>query len=379
MIGSRSRLARARGHFLAIAMLVLALVLGACGGDEANPAAGAEDSADQPATEGVASGGPAEVDNIATYEGEDRQELLEAGAAEEGCLNLYTNPTPDITDALVAAYTEKYPQVEVSITRGGSSELAQRIAEEHSAGLHQVDVVETTSSVLDELQSAGITQPFFTPQAENYADGAVDSDGYYVTSRESHIALGYNTDLVSAEDAPKTYEDLLDPKWKGRMAIPGSATGVRFVANMELEYGEEFLQALSEQDITLQNISGRALADLVVAGEVALSPAIYDSHIAVSSEQGAPVAWQPLEPVIALPTGPSVAAEAPCLHAALLYIDFILSEEGQEIYLDHGYQSARSGLPSGDVDYEKVYLDTRDDYLDRFEEWEGMLQQYFIG
>jgi iron(III) transport system substrate-binding protein len=317
----------------------------------------------------------ADVLAVATYTGADRESKLVDAAKAEGELDLYTNPTGDITDAIVAAFEKKYPDIKLKVTQGDSSDLARRISEESSGGRHTVDIIETTTGALGELGKAGLLSKFSSPEEKAYSPDAVRDE--YVGVRESYLGLGYNTKLVPTAEVPKTIDDLLDPKWKKKIVLPTSATGVRWIAALELTRGKEFVQKLAKQEIRGQNVSGRALADLVVSGEVALSPTIYNSHVTVSKAKGAPIAWQPLEPVIAVPTALALAVNAPHPNAAMLYVDFALSKAGQEIYRSKGYDSARTDMAGGN-DFKKIYVDTRDDFSDSFPQWEKDMRDLLL-
>lgn len=338
--------------------IALAMTVVACGSDGGS----SQDSSDS-------------LVQVAHYAGSDRAEMLLEGAEKEATLNLYTNPTDDITAPIVEAFEKKYPDIEVKVTNSDSADLARRVAEEASAGRSVADVIETTTGALDELHRAQLLSGYTSPETDAYDPDTVKD--YFVGVRESYLGLGYNTDKVKPEDVPKTLEDLLDPKWKGQIALPTSATGVRWVAALELARGKEFVEEMKGQEIKGQDISGRALADFIVSGEVALSPTIYNSHVAVSSEQGAPIAWQPIEPVVAVPTAVALTNFAPHPHAAMLYIDFVLSKEGQEIYKSKGYDSARTDMPSSG-DFEKIYVDTREDYAEEFPKWESDMRSLFV-
>src|SRR5262249_8579329 len=145
-----------------------------------------------------------------------------------------------------------------------------------------------------------------------------------------------------AEQAPRTYADLVDPRWKGRMALSGSSsTPVNWVATMALVHGVEFVRKLAAQNIRVYNITGRALANLMISGEVVLSPTIYNSHVIESARKGAPLAWQAPGPVPVIDAAVAVARKAPHPHASMLFLDFSLSKEAALIYADLGYDSPR--------------------------------------
>lgn len=342
-------------------LLLIAVTVSACGATDSEPSGNGT----------VTPSGPASAEEIAVYAGADREDVLRSGAKNEGSVNLYTNPTGDITKAVVAAFEAEYPDIKVNVTQGGPSDLSQRVAQEFSARQPRADVIETSAGTLGELKTAELLVKFTSPEASAYKEGSVTD--YLATVRQSYIGLGYNTDLLSEAEVPKSIDDLLDAKWKGKMAIPTSTTGVGWVAALELTKGKEFIEKLAAQEIQGQNVSGRALADFVVSGEVELSPTIYNSHVALSSGKGAPIAWQALEPVIASPTAVALANGSPHPNAAMLYIDFVLSKAGQDIYSEYNYDSARTDIPS-DFEFETIYVETRDDYAERYPDWENDMQ-----
>src|SRR5919198_4573673 len=287
---------------------------------------------------------PKTVSEIALYEGADRQALLEAGARAEGRLMVYTSGVDTQIGPLIDGFSAKYPFIKVDRFRASNEELIPRILEEYRANRYDFDALETTTDSTSVLKEAGALQPFHSPELANYPKDAIDPDNMFAPVRESYVGLGYNPTLVKAEDAPKTFDDLLDPRWKSRMTIAGSSTGVRFVGNVLLTKGPDFLKQLGEQQIRVQSISGRALADLVIAGEVPLAPTIFDSHVSDSKGKGAPIQWLPLEPTVVNLGAVSIASKAPHPYAGMLFVDFLLSEEGQKLYKAAGYGSARTGM-----------------------------------
>lgn len=323
---------------------------------------------------------PSTVAELATYMGADRQQLLEAGARQEGKMLLYTSGI--LTQAvrpLIDAFTAKYPFVKVDVFRADNQELVQRITQEYQAGRYDFDVIETTVEAVQILKETGRLQAFKSPEFAAYPKDALDADGFFAPVRESYVGMGYNTQLISREEAPKTVDDLLDPKWRGKMWVAGSGTGIRFVGNVVTTKGEEFLQKLREQRIRTQEISGRALADLVISGEVPLSPTIFDSHAFNSKKQGAPIDWLPLEPTTVNLGVVALAQRSPHPHAALLFIDFALSETGQNIYVGSEYGSARQGMQGTNKNFKKLYLENVvKDYVAAYEKWEKLFKSTFV-
>ena len=332
----------------------------------------------------AASGKPMTFEELALYRGSDRQQVLEAGARKEGGLLVYTSHTRMDAD-VKPAFEKKYPFIKMEVFRSSSGPLARRTLEEYRAGQFQVDAFELTPNGLVVLNKAGLLQPFHTPRLAKYEDDvkerAKGDAVYYVGVRESHIGLGYNNKLIPRQETPKSYDDLLNPKWKGKMAIAGSDTGVRWVGYLSETKGKEFIKKLAAQDIRVQNVSGRALNDLVISGEVPLSPTIYDSHVRLSKAKGAPEDWIPLEPAITNLGSGAVAKKPAHPHAALLFVDFMLSDECQKIYLETGYGSPNIDIMGREGKFKKAFLEAiydDDALIKKVAEWRKLLQNEFI-
>src|SRR5262249_28728137 len=154
-----------------------------------------------------------------------------------------------------------------------------------------VDAIELTTGGLYPLRDAGLLQSYWSPEMAAYPKESMEPGHYWVLDYESYLSLGYNTDLVPEADAPKTYDDLLNPKWKGKMALPGTSTMANWIGAVLKEKDVAYLRKLGQQDFRIYEVSARAVANLVISGEVPLSPAIFNSHVTNSREQGAHIAW----------------------------------------------------------------------------------------
>jgi iron(III) transport system substrate-binding protein len=311
---------------------------------------------------------PATIAEIATYAGADRQSVLEAGAKREGTVLIYATGTQ--ADPLYEAFAKKYPFIKVESFKGDSPTVTRRVIEEYAANTYLVDTLDLAVAGLRPMMEAGLLQPYRSPEQSKFVPTAIEPKGHWTIDYESYVGLGYNTKLISEAEAPKTYEDLLDPKWRGKMAVPGSSTLGNWIGAMIMDRGEPFVRRFAEQKIRVYEVSARAVANLVVSGEVPLSPALFNSHMANSQDQGAPVDWRPLGGVYATTGAMALAAKAPHPHAAMLFIDFILSQEGQSLYQKLGYASSRTDLPVKQAKPTKVYYFGDDpDYQEKYEKW----------
>jgi iron(III) transport system substrate-binding protein len=176
-------------------------------------------------------------------------------------------------------------------------------------------------------------------------------------------------------------KDLLNPKWKGKMSIVSTTTGTRWIGSTLEAMGREFLEKMAEQDVKVQNMSGAALAGLVVSGEVPLSPTIFDANITQAKQKGAPVEWRPLEPVVTTVAYSGLIAKAPHPHAALLFLDYIHSKEGQQLIMKGGLWSPREDVGRLEQKFKKSYIDEKysvEEAEKKYAEWDGLMQRLFI-
>jgi iron(III) transport system substrate-binding protein len=322
---------------------------------------------------------PRTVEAIANYTGDDRQKLLEEGARREGSLLLYTTGTQ--IKPLLDRFEQKYPYLRIELVRASSADTARKVVEEYQAGYEKVDAFELASHGLVVPRDEGILQPFTSPELASFQPDAIEGKRHWVVVRESYTGIGFNNKLVPADKAPKTYQDLLDPQWKGKMTLSGvSTTAVNWVGTMVLVHGADFVRKLGQQNIRVYNLTGRALANLMISGEVALSPTIYNSHVAASADKGAPLSWFAPGPVPVTDSGMAIARKAPHPHAAMLLIDFLMSKEGAALYQELGYDSPRRDMaaPGAAVQVEKLYLTNRPAFLREYETWARLYQDVFV-
>ncbi|MFC1816130.1 extracellular solute-binding protein, partial [Thermodesulfobacteriota bacterium] len=278
--------------------------------------------------------------------GADRQQILEEGARKEGKLIFYTTGTQ--AKYIVKAFQKKYPYIKLELWRGGTNKLIPRVLEEYKVGRHIADVIGATQSAEIVLQEAGLFQPFYSPELAYIEENAIKSaPGGGVVSAghfQSGIGFGYNTKSIKKDQLPKTYQDLLNPKWRGKLTITHNSTGVHWIANLLEAYGEEFVKKMAEQQFIVHVMSNRTLLDLIIAGEYDFSPVIFDSQVGAANKRGAKVEWISLGTIPAYLGQIMLPKYSAHPHAAMLYIDFDLSKEAGEIYKSEGYNSPRKDI-----------------------------------
>src|SRR6201997_1462552 len=265
-------------------------------------------------------------------------ELIEA-ARKEGKISYYSALELSTAERLGKAFEAKYPGISVHVERSGAERIYQRIAQEQSSGINAVDVANSTDPAhyLD-WKSKDWLAPYVPDDvAQHFPADQVDPDGTYATSCAWIETIGYNSSLVKAEDAPKSYADLLDPKWQGKIvkAHPGYSGAIMtatFVLSREL--GWQFFEKLAQQKI-LQVQSAADPPKKLLLGERAVMADGNDYNLALLKEQGKPVEVvyaSEGSPLIIVPSG--VFRNAPNPNAARLFQSHFLSLEGQQMLVD---------------------------------------------
>lgn len=291
---------------------------------------------------------PRTLDELATYTGSDRHQILLEGAKAEGKIVWYTSLS-GVYRELVNAFKKKYPEIDVEVYRGGSTDLGPRLLNEAQAGRFVADALESTPGLLMLLRERNILKAYTSPELTRYPDEAktkADSSRiYWVTDREAYLGFGYNTRLISAAEAPKNFQDLLRPELKGKMAVTTESSTSRVIGSMIKVKGEEFVKRLQTQEIRMFKASSAGFLDLIAAGEVAGSFVVFRNQVAVMKERKAPVEWVALDVAPTNAGGSAVIANAPHPHAALLFTDFVIGPDGQKLMEQFRYGVAWKDYP----------------------------------
>jgi iron(III) transport system substrate-binding protein len=294
--------------------------------------------------------------DILTYRGADRQERLVEGAKKEGKLVLYSAMI--VNQALrpiTTAFQQKYPFIKMSYWRADSEEIMVKFIAEVRANNVVGDVLESGGAGALAVE-AGYAQPIWSPEFAAIPEQRRDPNNMWAPTRMNYFSTAYNTRLVRAEDAPRTYDDLLDPKWTGKMAWPtGTASSAAlFVTNLRIAWGEDkaldYLKKLAGQKIiNYGSGTARALVDRVIAGEFPIALQIYAHHPLISAGKGAPVNARLLSPTASTSGTIVIPKGAKNLHAAVLLLDYMLSAEGQKTLAQAEYLPVRSDVPPADI------------------------------
>ena len=267
-----------------------------------------------------------------TLEGPDRDARLIAGAKKEGELLMYTSGQADDFNLLAKAFQQKYG-VKVTMWRAGSENVLQRAVTEARGGRYTVDVVETNGPELEMLQREGLEQAVKSPHLADIIPEAKQPHGEWVGTRLNVYALAYNTKAVKKDELPKRYEDLADPRWKGRLGIEQDDS--EWLAGLAAQFGEAHIVQVFRNVVQKNGISVRKghtlLTQLVASGEVPLALTVYNYKAGQLKNKGAPIDWFVIGRAVARPNGVAVMKRAPHPNAAVLWYDFELSEEAQRM------------------------------------------------
>jgi iron(III) transport system substrate-binding protein len=282
---------------------------------------------------------------------------------------------------VIKAFGNKYPFLSVKVFKGDIPLLLKKVTEEYRAGVYNVDAYELDDYGVEILRDARMIVPFSSPESANYGPDAIEAKKHWVFMREDYASLGFNLNTYSPEQVPQTHADLLDPKWRGKLGVSATqSTLTVWVGTMVVSEGEEFVRKLASQKMTLYNMGGPAVANLVVSGEAPLVVNNRSSHMYARRKDGAKVGWRAIGPSYTAVSGVALPTRAKNPHAAMLVIDYMLSTEAQTIYTaELGYTSLRKDMPNSATPVQKVYLAQRPNYQRDYEQWGRLADQVFRG
>ncbi|HEU4352640.1 MAG TPA: extracellular solute-binding protein [Burkholderiales bacterium] len=313
------------------------------------------------------------------YEGPDRESVLAEGAKKEGEVMLYTSLVPEDLTALGAVFEKKYG-VKLKTWRANSEKVLQRAVTEARAGRHEADIVETNGPQLEALYREKGLQPLSSPHVKNLMRQAVQTHRHWVGTRINMFVQSYNTNLVKKEELPKTYQDLAHPRWKGRLGI--EAEDEDWFAMIIKALGEDTgLRTFRE----IQRVNGFSvrkghtlLAGLVASGEIPFALTTYSHGAEKMKQRGAPVEWFAIAPAIGRANGIGVVSKPPHPHAAALFVDFLLSPEGQQILQKGGYVPANLRVADPAQKLTLQFVDPAV-ILDEHDKWKKLWQEIVLG
>lgn len=277
----------------------------------------------------------------------DRQKRLEDGAKKEGALTVYSNQGLETIRAYSDGFAKKYPFVRIDSTRLQGAAGLERILLEHRIGKLQADVVGVDFDNITELLKGGVLGRYDSPEKKFYPSQFWDKEGRWYVGDYTLVVIGYNSSLVKPAEAPRSYADLLNPKWKNDISIDTEPEQAVFA--WLLDWGEaktvDYMKALMRNGAVPRR--GHTLqVQLLCSGETKIAVEVYPARVAqMKHEKGCPIDMVFPDPTPgSLGSHSGVARSARNPHAAALYLDYILGAEGAAALARNGGLPARKGV-----------------------------------
>jgi iron(III) transport system substrate-binding protein len=297
----------------------------------------------------------------------------------EETLTLYTTIAEKDIPILVTPFEQKHG-ITVNVWRAGTDRVLQRAMSEAAAGRHDVDVVHFGSPEMEALARENILAPVESPLHADLQPGSVPPHRKWAATLLSVWVQAYNTKLVKPEELPKTYADLLDPKWKGKLGIEAkdqdwfaSVVDVMGGGDLGLEY---FRRMVATNGMSVR-LGHTLLTNMVVSGEVPLGLTVYNYMPQQLKKKGAPIDWIALEPAIARSNAVGIAVNAPHPGAARLFYDYLLGTEAQQHFVSMDYVPSNRNVQSPLEGIEILQVDPGKT-LDEAEKWNRLFTETFV-
>ena len=317
------------------------------------------------------------VADTGQFTGPDRMQRLIEGAQAEGSVSLYFSVPLVQMNAIIAGFKEKYG-IEVTQWRSESVDITRRTVLEQRSGRFNVDVIATASPEMEALQREAVLEEVSLPVFADLIEGSVVPGRAWIGSHFVIFAIAYNTNLITPADAPKSFEDLLHPRFQGKIAIEAeNANWLMEIVNIngEAETIELFENIIAANGLSVRR--GHSLTvNLVAAGEVPLAINVYHDYAYEVKSTGAPIEIVYLPPVIAMPIGVAAVRNATHPHAAILFLDYMLNE-GQLVLRDTFGTPANQRIAPLAEELEMKILDVAA-YVDEVTRWRRLYNELFV-
>jgi iron(III) transport system substrate-binding protein len=319
---------------------------------------------------------------VTAYRGADRTERLIAGARKEGELMLYSSLTQDDQLRLAADFKSRYG-VTLKFWRGSQAHILQRVLTETRGGRFEFDTLETNAPQIEALAREKLLQRMDSPYvAEVLLPETLPAHGEWAPDRLNLLVYAYNTNAVKPADVPKSWNDLLDAKWKRRIGM--EATNVEWFAALVDAMGEkqglELFRRLGDNGVGVRTGHNHS-AVLVAAGQIPLMMGIYSHDAERMKAKAAPVEWFVLPPAVVLPSAVAVSRRAPHPHAAALFYDYMLTE-GQRFHVEvnrvpanRNYESPVRRLVR---EAQAIKVVNAHEAIDDYDKWHGLYKKLIV-
>lgn len=302
---------------------------------------------------------PQSLQELAAYAGADREQRLVEGARKEGALVFYTTFPPQYADQLLDPFRSRYG-IKVTVWRARSELVLSRVLAEAKAGTAGADVITVIATATEAMRRENLLQEVRSPHHAELHAAAVPSHRQWVAQLDHVFVHAYNTEKVRRAELPKTWRDLLDPKWKGGVAIEGDDH--EWLSSVIEDMGEAEGAAFFRELVAKNGLSVRSghplLTNLVASGEVPLALTVYQYSVEQAKKKGSPIDWFVIGPAVSIPNAIAVPKKAQHPHAALLLYDWLLGPEGQRILATIGYVPTNVKVESPVKGVRLKYLDS---------------------
>ena len=319
----------------------------------------------------------ADIAAVARLQGESRTRALVEGARREGEVMVYHSTQTEDLKPVFDAFTAKYG-VKVRGWRSSSENVVQRVISETRAGKREVDFIENNSPEMEALRREKMLLRMDSPHFPDLRPGTLPAHHEFATSTMDVFVQAYNTEKVKREELPKTYQDLADPRWKGRLGIEAEDQawfGTLLHGLDEARGAKLFADIVAANGISVRK-GHTLLANLVAAGEVPLALTVYNYKPQQLKAKGAAIDWILLDPAVAQLHAIAVTARASHPHAAMLLFDFFLGE-GQAILAAGNFVPSNSKVPSPFGSRPIRFIDAAE-AIDKQDAWTKGYEEIFI-
>ena len=300
----------------------------------------------RPAVQSLAASADDVVKKAAALAPAERRAFLEEGAKKEGEIVFYTSLSLTDYPKILPHFEKRYSFIKTNTYRATPSGVFTRVDTEARAGRHAVDVVGSASVEMWQLKQRKHSTSYLSPERKTLPATSYDAEGYWQAFDVTPLVLAFNTKQVASGDAPRNYQELLSPKWKGKMSLGTEeyTWSNILLESMGKQNGLEYMKALAKQDLHMPGSSSVMRVQLMLAGESAIAIAARGRRVAEYKQKGAPIDYRILDPYAGEPNFLTLMQRAPHPHAALLFIDWFLSDEGQSRLADTGRMPIRKGV-----------------------------------
>jgi iron(III) transport system substrate-binding protein len=323
---------------------------------------------------------PVPAQDLFSYQGADRLERIAAAAKKEGALTFYTTIAEKDLPTVLKPFEQKYG-VKVTVWRAGTDKVLQRTVQEARAGRHDVDAIHFGSPEMEALSREKVLRAVASPVHKDLLAGSVPAHREWAATILSVWVQAYNTGAIRKADLPKTYQELLDPKWKGKLGI--EAKNDDWFATVVHQLGGEqkglaYFRELVEKNGISPRKGHTLLNNLVVSGEVPMALTVYNYMPQQQKDKGAPIDWFVIEPAIARSNAVGVAAKAKNPNAALLLYEYLLGPEGQKAMVSLDYVPTNTRVESPLPKNIKVITTDPVRSLDEADKWSKIFEDTVI-